>query len=198
MTNGSQTTRVVRWILALCIAAAIITLPACGGGDKDHKDHSHKDHSHKDHDQKDDKHDDKDDEHHHDAPHGGAMVELGDHFGYVELKIYEDDAVKKIVAYILSSHADKPVRIAQPELELTVLAAKAGKPAKEFTLKLKAAVDENAGNKVGDSSQFEAPLDALQGLGEKSSFDVVIKSLTIAGKVFTDVKINYPKGNAAH
>lgn len=195
MTKNPRATRhVAHWSLALCIAAALIALPGCGGSDKDHKDHKdHEDHSHKDH-----QHDDHD-EHHHDAPHGGTMVELGDHFAHVELKIFDDDAQKKVVLYILSAHADKAVRLAQPTVELTVTspAKQDGKPAEPFSVTLKAVVNENTGEKAGDSSQFEAPLDALRGLNAGSPFEAVVKSVQFPGnRAFTDVKINHAGGNA--
>ena len=185
--NPRATGHVAHWSLALCIAAALIALPACGGGDKDHAHKDHKDHDH------------NHDAHHHDAPHGGTMVELGDHFAHVELKIFDDDAQKKVVLYILSAHADKAVRLAQPTVELTVTPATKGdgKPAEPFTVTLKAVVNENTGEKAGDSSQFEAPLDALRGLNAGSSFVAVVKSVQFPGnRAFTDVKINHAGGNA--
>ena len=170
----------------ITLSFALTLLPACGGNDqKDHKDHSHKDHDHKDHgDHKDHAHDD--DAHVHEAPRGGTLVELGDHAANVELLI---DAEQKVFAlYALDAHAENAAKIAQADVEITVLASKQGtkeKPAEDFTIKLAAVANENTGEKIGDTSQFQVGLEALKGLTE---FEGVIKTITIKGATYNDVK----------
>lgn len=169
-------------LVATFVTAALLT--ACGG---DHKDHAHKDHDHKDHNHKDHDHDDSG--HVHEAPRGGTLVELGDHEANVELVLDED---RKVFAlYVLDAHAENAAKIAQPEVELTILASKAAakdKAENDFTLKLAAVANENTGEKVGDTSQFEISSDALKGL---SAFDGIIKSITIKGATYTDVKFSF-------
>ena len=163
----------------------LFTLSACGG---DHKDHAHKDHEHKDHSHKDHQHDDHDD-HVHEAPRGGTLVELGDHEANVELVI---DADRKVfVLYALDAHAENAAKLTQPEVELVILASKQttkDKSLEDFTLKLTAVANENTGEKVGDTSQFEISVDSLQGL---TTFDGIIKSITIKGATYRDVKFTF-------
>lgn len=167
----------------ITLSFAFALLAACGGNDhNDHKDHSHKDHdhgSHKDHD-----HDDH--AHVHEAPRGGTLIELGDHAANVELLI---DAERKVFAlYALDAHAENAAKLTQAEVEITVLASKQGTKEKQlddFTLKLTATANENTGEKVGDTSQFQVGLEALKGLTE---FEGVIKSITIKGATYNDVK----------
>ncbi len=158
---------------------AVALLSACGG---DHKDHAHKDHDHKDH-----GHDDHG--HVHEAPRGGTLVELGDHEANVELVL---DVDRKVFAlYVLDAHAENAAKIAQPEVELVIFASKAAvkdKGQEDFTLKLTAVANENTGEKVGDTSQFEIGVDDLKGL---SAFDGIIKSITVKGATYKDVKFSF-------
>ena len=48
------------------------------------------------------------------------------------------------------------------------------------------------GEKVGDTSQFEAQADWLK---TTDTFDGVIKELTVRTKTYKDVKFNFPKGS---
>lgn len=167
----------------ITLACALALLPACGGNDhKDHKDHSHKDHDHGGH--KDHDHDDH--AHVHEAPRGGTLIELGDHAANVELLI---DAERKVFAlYALDAHAENAAKLTQAEVEITILASKQTtkeKPLDDFTIKLTATANENTGEKVGDTSQFQVALDSLKGLTE---FDGVIKSITVKGATYNNVK----------
>ena len=169
----------------ITLTFAFTLLPACGGGDhKDHKDHTHKDHDHGDH--KDHDHDHDDHGHVHTAPRGGTLVELGDHAANVELLI---DSDRKVFAlYALDAHAENAAKIAQADVEITLLSSKLGtkeKPAEDFTITLAAVANENTGEKIGDTSQFQVGLDALKGL---TQFEGVIKTITIKGATYNDVK----------
>src|SRR5687768_4888823 len=77
---------------------AITTLAACGK--KEHADEKHGKHAHV-------------------APHGGILVELGDHAYNLELVRHNEAG--KLSAYVLDGHAEKFVRINTPTIELVAM-----------------------------------------------------------------------------
>jgi len=96
--------------------------------------------------------------HVHTAPHGGTLVELGDHAFNVEL--LRDPATGKLTAWILDAHAENFVRIASPALELVAM------PGGKFTpLTLAAVANPATGETVGNTSQFEVQADWLKTSG---------------------------------
>ena len=60
------------------------------------------------------------------------------------------------------------------------------------TLVLAAVANPATGETVGDTSLFETQADWLK---TSKDFDAVLKSITIRGTTFTEVKFNFPKGN---
>ncbi len=160
-------------LLLTCMAM----LTSCGD---DHKDHAHKDHDH-DHD-----HDHAG--HAHAAPRGGTLVELGNHEANVELLL--DPERKLLSLYVLDAHAESAVKIEQAQVEIQIVSAQTGTPINgwDYSVVLKAVANENTGEKVGDTSQFEVAQNALMGL---TTFDGIIKSLTIKGATYTDVKFSF-------
>ncbi len=124
----------------------------------------------------------KQDEHEHSAPHGGALVELGEEFAHVEIVL--DAATGKLAAYALDGEAEKSVRVKQSEIEIDVK-----NPA--VTIKLGGVANTLTGETAGDTSEFSALSDRLKGA---TNFDGVIKTISIKGKQFKDVEFNFPKG----
>ena len=57
------------------------------------------------------------DTHHHEAPHGGHLIELGDHKYNAEVVLEADP--KQLVVYLLGPHAETVVAIASEPLALT-------------------------------------------------------------------------------
>jgi hypothetical protein len=93
--------------------------------------------------------------HVHTAPHGGTLVELGDHAYNIEL--VRDLAAGKLTAYVLDGHAEKFVRITAPKLDLIAM------PGGKYTpLVLQAIPNPATGETPGDTSQFEAQADWLK------------------------------------
>lgn len=97
--------------------------------------------------------------HAHTAPHGGKLLELGQHAGNLEL--VRDTATGTLTVYVLDGHAENFVRIAAPALEATVFAG-----GQKRTLSLKAVANPATGETVGNTSQFEAQADWLKAGGE--------------------------------
>lgn len=115
--------------------------------------------------------------HVHTAPHGGLLVEVGEHAYNVEL--VRDADAGKLTAYILDGHAENFVRVAMPALELTAITG-----GEKKALKLAAVANAATGETVGNTSQFEAQADWLKKSGE---FPGTISALEIKGTTFRDI-----------
>lgn len=113
-------------------------------------------------------------EHVHKAPHGGTLVELGDHAYNVEL--VRDRAAGKLTVWILDGHAEHFVRLKAPTLELIAM------PGGNFTkLTLQAVANPATGETIGDTSQFEVQADWLKTAGAFSGiFTVEVKGTKFA------------------
>ena len=121
--------------------------------------------------------------HSHKAPHGGTLVEVGQHAYNVEL--VRDAAAGKLTAYILDGHAENFIRIAAPSFELIAITGGERKP-----LTLRAVANTATGETVGNTSQFEAQADWLKSVGE---FPGMITSIDIRGTKFDNVALQMRK-----
>jgi hypothetical protein len=124
-----------------------------------------------------------DQRHEHGAPHGGSLVELGIEFAHLELVL--DAATGTLTGYALDGEAERPVRLSQPAIELTI--APAGKPS--MVVVLEPMANPLTGESVGDTSQFRATLDALKGV---ERFDGTLKRIAIRGQEFANVRLQFP------
>ena len=121
-------------------------------------------------------------EHVHTAPHGGTLIEIGDHA--YNLELVRDNTAGKLTAYVLDGHAEDFVRIAAPTLELVAM------PGGKFTpLTLKAVANPGTGETVGNTSQFEVQADWLKTTGSFAG----IFTIEIKGTVFKDVAYSLAK-----
>jgi len=163
-------------------------------GHDDH-DHGHDDHDHghddHDHDEHGDHSDDGDKGHHHEAPHGGTLVALGDHFAHLELVL--DDQNGQLTAYALDGGAEGAVRLAQKEIKLSIsVEADSNIGAQTAEVVLSAVANPLTGESVGDTSQFDGQSNFLVGL---KHFDCVVEQLTIKGSDLSDIEFEFPEGN---
>ena len=124
--------------------------------------------------------------HHHESPHGGTAVELGDHEAHLDLVL--DPAAGKLTAYVMDAHAENFVRIPAESFEIS-----AKLPAGKTTLTLKAVANAASGEKVGDTSQFEAQSDAFKGV---AGFDAELKQLVVRGKTYSKIPFHVGKADA--
>ena len=58
--------------------------------------------------------------HHHKAPHGGVLVELGEHGTGFNLEVVHNAETGDLGIYVFDGHASNPVRIKQESIDLTV------------------------------------------------------------------------------
>jgi hypothetical protein len=121
--------------------------------------------------------------HVHKAPHGGTLVELGDHA--YNLELVRDAAEGKLTVYVLDGHAEEFIRIATPSFELIATAGGEKKP-----LTLRAVANPTTGETVGNTSQFEAQADWLKTTAE---FSGAIPSLDVKGTQFANVTIAFSR-----
>ena len=120
--------------------------------------------------------------HVHTAPHGGTLVELGEHAYSVEL--VRDTAAGRLTAFVFDGHAENPVRIKSPTLEIIAM------PDGIYTpVSLKAVANSITGETVGDTSQFEVQADWLKTAGDFAG----IFTIEIRGTKFEQVAYSLPK-----
>lgn len=120
--------------------------------------------------------------HVHAAPHGGTLVEIGEHA--YNLELVRDNAAGKLTAYVLDGHAENFVRIKSPAIELIAMLGGTYTP-----VSLKAVANSRTGETVGDTSQFEAQADWLKTAGGFSG----IFTVEIRGTKFEQVAYSLAK-----
>lgn len=164
-----------RLALLLALAPPLLFLTAsCGGGHEGH-DHAHEKtaSAHTSH------------AHEHIPPHGGTPVILGNEVFHLEF--VRDPARGVLQAFILDSHMEQFIRIAEPSFQ--VVATVGGE---KRALVFQPVSDPATGEKPGDASLFEAQADWLK---TTAAFDAVLASLDIRGAIFTNVSFKFPAGN---
>ena len=117
--------------------------------------------------------------HSHQAPHGGTLVEVGQHAYNIEL--VRDPAAGKLTAYVLDGHAENFVRITAPTIDLVAFTGGEKRP-----LTLRAVANSATGETVGDTSQFEAQADWLKNTAE---FPGEIPAIEIRGTRFQNIAL---------
>ena len=123
--------------------------------------------------------------HEHKPPHGGTPVELGEEEYHVEFVC--DPATGKLRAFVMDGELESFIRIAAPSLEVAAQVAD-----KEETLTFQPVANNATGEKVGDTSLFEAQADWLK---RATNFDAVLKEITVRTKTYTNISFNFPKGS---
>ncbi len=117
--------------------------------------------------------------HSHQAPHGGTLIEIGEHA--FNLELVRDPVAGKLTAYVLDGHAENFVRTAAPAIELIAIVGAERRP-----LKLLPVANGATGETVGDTSQYEGQADWLKTAAE---FPGTIRSLEIRGTKFENIAV---------
>jgi hypothetical protein len=115
--------------------------------------------------------------HVHAAKHGGVAVELGEHEYQIEFTVGETPGT--IRAYIMDGHMEEFVRI-----EAATFAATAAVDGQTIPLVFAAVADPATGEKIGDSSLFEAK---VAGLNAGAAVELKIPALLIKGRTYTNI-----------
>lgn len=116
-------------------------------------------------------------------PHGGVVVELGDHAAHAEVVMVPDTGELRV--HILDGEGQPGKRIAQPSVLVDVETS-----GRVVTLELKAAPD--AGESVGDASRFSAISEDLLRAGGAT---VTLRWILVDGVVYSDSLVGW--GDAA-
>ncbi|MBM3856059.1 MAG: hypothetical protein FJ399_23365 [Verrucomicrobia bacterium] len=120
--------------------------------------------------------------HAHTAPHGGVLVELGDHAA--NLEVLRNAATGKLTVWVLDGHAENFLR-----LKATSLALVATIGAEKRPLTLQAVANSATGETVGDTSQFETQADWLKGT---APIEFAVPALEIRGAKFAPTTFRLP------
>lgn len=92
--------------------------------------------------------------HHHEAPHGGHLIELGDHLFNAEVVL--DAEAGKLMVYVLDAHAENAVAVEQEQIEFAV----------EGGDSISLAADPQEGEADGRASRFTASGDQVASIGD--------------------------------
>jgi hypothetical protein len=126
-------------------------------------------------------HEHKHGHHEHVAPHGGLLVELGEH--QFALELVHDQAAGTLTAYLLDGHAENFVRVTAPAFAM--VATVNGAPQ---SLTFTAVANAATGERVGDTSAFTAQADWLK---TAKQFEATIPALEIRGAKYTNVSFAF-------
>ena len=119
--------------------------------------------------------------HAHVAPHGGTLIEVGEH--QFTLELVHDGAEGRLTAYVLDAHAEKFVRL--PIQGFAIIALVNGR---RESLPMAAVANTMTGETVGDTSEFTATAEWLKG---RVAFDAYIPALDIRGNTYTEVRFAF-------
>jgi hypothetical protein len=142
---------------ALLVMAVLMTV-GCSRHEHDHAAHAHHGHAHQ-------------------APHGGTLIELGDH--QFNLELLHDRGAGTLTAFVLDGHAEHAVRV--PANEIRLLLDREGRTE---PLSLAAVANPLSGETVGDTSEFRAEAEWLK---EATMVSGHIAAITVRGVTFRDV-----------
>lgn len=119
--------------------------------------------------------------HAHAAPHGGGLVELGEH--HYNLELVFDGGRGVLQAYVLDGHAENFVRVSVPEFVVTATAG-----GKRRLLLFKPVANPVTGETTGNTSLFEAEAGWL---ADAKAFDGTVQAINVRGTVFTNVACKF-------
>lgn len=119
--------------------------------------------------------------HAHVAPHGGTLVELGNHQFNIEFVF--DAERRTLRAYFLDGHAEAFVRVGVPEFVVTANAA-----GKRHLLMFKPVANAVTGETAGNASLYEAE---AEWLAAAKAFDGTLQAVNVRNTVFTNVAFKF-------
>jgi hypothetical protein len=137
--------------------------------------------------------------HDHEAPHGGTLIALGDHFAHLE--IIHDATTGAITVYVLDGEAENPVRIEQESIilrfsqyERAMTEGEAAGYTEGFKqLPLEAVANPLTGESVGDTSEFSGTAPFL--VDPIARFTATLVKISLLGSDLENIEIEYPEGN---
>ena len=124
--------------------------------------------------------------HHHDPPHGGSLIQLGNEQYHLELVMDQDLTLMR--CYVLDGHVEHFIRLAQEEILCETTLSSGLKT----NLVFQAIASRSTGETVGDTAEFQADLAPLNG---ENTFEGIIQEVHIQNSSFTKIPFSFPGGN---
>ncbi|QOJ15421.1 MAG: hypothetical protein HRU75_12585 [Planctomycetia bacterium] len=125
--------------------------------------------------------------HQHLAPHGGVLVELGDHDANAEMLLDPDTG--RLRLWLLDGCAANSLRSEADEIRmLVILPATPDRGESMFNLTLDAVANPLTGETLGDTSEFSVTSEDLRGV---RAFKGVIQRIEMHGERYSDVSFEY-------
>ena len=162
--------------IGLLLTVILVSVIGCG---KKESNHQHADHSqtHAAH------------SHHHEPPHGGTVIRLGDELFHMEW--VEDTEAGIMRCYIMDGHLEQFIRIKQESFDVLVKTM----DSQEISWTFQSVENRATGETVGNTSEFHAQLSALP---NQNTFEGTIQTVHILGQQFENITFKYPEGNETH
>ena len=151
----------------LCFA---LSLGSCG---QDHDGHGHS----------------ESDPHCHAPPHGGVLIELGEHGSGYNLELFlEDQGFLQI--FVWDAHVDNLVRIEQENVDLLIPEDNGT----QKTIVCAAVADAATGETVGDTSLFASS----EPMADQLPLKGVIPSIKVIGKTYENIPFEFNGNSVVH
>lgn len=125
-------------------------------------------------------------EHSHEAPHGGTMIQLGDHFANVEFLV--NDKKGELHVWFHDAHAQNSYRLAAQAIPIGI----ALEDGTHFDLMLKPVANVLTGETPGNTSQFSGKDSNLVGC---KAFRGLLTPVSIQGRSLPALDFGFPSGN---
>lgn len=124
--------------------------------------------------------------HHHSAPHGGSLVELGQHAAHLEVVFQPSTGQMDI--YVWDAHVENPIRLQTGK----ALALELSDPS-ELKVSLEPVADPLSGETRENTSHFSVTVQELEGV---ASFRGRVPEISVQGTTYQDVLIEYPSSHS--
>ena len=121
----------------------------------------------------------------HAAPHGGALVPLGEAVAHLEFVL--DPATGLLTLHVLDAEASERLRLPQ-EMVFVLINANG----EEFAIVLFSMEDSETGDRHGATSRFAA---SHRRLIDVHRFEAIVEGITISRQSFRRVRVSYPAGS---
>ena len=122
---------------------------------------------------------------HHQPPHGGTGVALGD--GDYNLEVVRDAATGTLSAYVFDDDMEDFVRSPSPAVTIV---ARVGGESRRLTLA--AVANPATGETVGDTALFQGQADWVR---TTRHFSATVQAIEVHGNHFSDVTFDFPAGS---
>lgn len=126
--------------------------------------------------------------HVHVAPHGGLLVEVGEH--QFNLEFVHDEASGRLSVYTLDAHAENFTRTSMSSFEVVISAG-----GEVRTVTFLPVASPASGETVGDTSQYDATDPWLK---DKHAFAAIVPKIDLKGTMFTDILFRFSEDDDDH